>query len=640
PMDRDAIFKRLEPLFSGKAGGLTMPTFVVATQCLEVGADLDFHALVTECASLDALRQRFGRLNRIAARDNAEAVIVIRGDQIEPTESDEDADPIYGNSLANTWQWLNQHATTGVFDFSVAAVRAMTQGMSPEKLAKLNAPSLDAAVLLPAHLDMLCQTNPIPAPDPDPAVFLHGPQSGLPDVQVIFRADLGEDATQWAQIVSLCPPSSSEALPVRLDVFKRWMAEDNVTKAKVTDESSDVEGDRTRDDGATLDSAGRRALRWRGPVSKDTTVINSPDEVRPSDTYVVSITDDSDFANLGDFPERNPEKNKRPTDQGDEAFQRARDRAILRLTPLVHSVLPSFDDVPTDDEDRVNEAIAGAIEILKSDPSPFIKNAAEYLAKEKNRYKPKPHPCGGFIIIGKKRLRQFDPTFIEAEESWDSPSDQPVLLADHNQAVGLIARQFAAGCGMSSSHTETLGLSGDLHDGGKADPRFQAMLHDGNRRAADICKGKRAKSVGQMPSREKREAIRARASYPKGGRHELQSVRLAESDGVLPADADSRDLLLHLIASHHGHCRPFAPVIEDKCAEPFSFDHQGKTLTFTPSPNNISGHGLERLDSGVAERFWKLTRRLGWWGLPWIESMLRLADWSASDAAERKSNDE
>src|SRR6185437_15416801 len=52
-VDRDTVLNQLQPLHSGSASNLETPTFVVATQCLEVGADLDFHALVTECASLD-----------------------------------------------------------------------------------------------------------------------------------------------------------------------------------------------------------------------------------------------------------------------------------------------------------------------------------------------------------------------------------------------------------------------------------------------------------------------------------------------------------------------------------------------------------------------------------------------------------
>ena len=52
------------------------PLIVIATQTLEVGADLDFDVLVSELAGVRAVTQRLGRLNRLGKRDHARAVLV------------------------------------------------------------------------------------------------------------------------------------------------------------------------------------------------------------------------------------------------------------------------------------------------------------------------------------------------------------------------------------------------------------------------------------------------------------------------------------------------------------------------------------------------------------------------------------
>ncbi len=108
PFDRDQLLEKWLPqIRAGREREPERPLFVVATQTVEVGANLDFDALVTEAAPLDALRQRFGRLDRLGRRHEVGAAspasIVVRSDQAKKS----DEDPIYGSAIAETWKWLN-----------------------------------------------------------------------------------------------------------------------------------------------------------------------------------------------------------------------------------------------------------------------------------------------------------------------------------------------------------------------------------------------------------------------------------------------------------------------------------------------------------------------------------------------------
>lgn len=645
PVDKDALVKQyLKLLESDQADkrALSKPVVVVATQTLEVGADLDFDGLVTECASLDALRQRFGRLNRMGRKIDARAAILIRGDQT----GDKGDDPVYGEALTKTWHWLNEcKDDNGEVDFGIAYL--------PDGDSSLNAPSANAPVMLPAHVDCWAQTAPEPQPSPDVAPFLHGLRKGVADVQVCWRADV--DLTrekETLELLSLCPPSSSETLPVPIGVFKRWLAGEDAA-----DDSADVEGIGTEDSLRRNGSSTKERLvvRWRGAETEAGDITADPRAIRPGDVIVIPANYLGSARQLGDLP---PDAD---WDVGDRAYRLARAKPILRLHPklvddwpdsvaakgpadeLLKDLAQKCDDDPHEVANALKELLQ---ELADSESLPenwsWLPKAAKELSEEYSSSK----LARAYRVVGGKSLVLVGRHLPELTREADIFSDeddaaasgishrngQPVQLDKHLPGVEGFARRHAVGCGLPEDLVEAVACAGLLHDLGKADPRFQSMLRGGVRWSG----GKLlAKSAAMPKTRAARRRAHADSGYPQGGRHELLSVRLAENGlAFLPESDDPRDLVLHLVASHHGHCRPFAPVVIDAQPVPVEYELNGTKMSWS-GPT-----GLERLDSGVADRYWRLVRRYGWWGLAWLEALLRLADWRRSEWEETHNEEE
>jgi CRISPR-associated endonuclease/helicase Cas3 len=185
-------------------------------------------------------------------------------------------------------------------------------------------------------------------------------------------------------------------------------------------------------------------------------------------------------------------------------------------------------------------------------------------------------------------------------------------------------REFAGHLGLHDSLVADLELAAGLHDVGKADRRFQRMLAGGSEMRLALQKEPLAKSSGEARDHAARTLARLRAGYRAGYRHELLSVAMIGAAPEALESAHDRDLVLHLVGSHHGWCRPFARASDDGAQLEVVLDLDGLVLRAD------AAHGLARIDSGVADRYWSLVERYGWWGLAWLEAILRLADHRAS----------
>ena len=612
------------------------PLIVVATQTLEIGADLDFDGLVTECASLDALRQRFGRLNRAGRDIAAPGRIIIRADQVK----DGTPDPIYGEAISATWQWLNEQANAaGEIDFSIANIAALLAGMAADDRERLHPPASSATVMLPAHIDAWAQTGPDPVTGPAPYLdtYLHGKDDRPADVQVCWRAGLDlDDFQKVGEHLQVCPPNSLETLPVPFYAFRRWLA-----GAAGDDDSGDAPGQEADavTDGLGQDS--RRVIRWRGSQAGRGSITANPRKIAPGDTVVIPTGHPGDFRRLGDLPDYAP-GGPATLDIGDETNFKARGRPTLRISQellqswqrVLGDAAPEAQAAPQMIRDALSEinqpdltaaeraaAVDGLLEQLDDMEVPdgyewLSQNAG--LLRSKARFRVVSY--GADALVLQPRHPAPAPESSRSGEHSDDEDDvihsrraNTVLLTCHSHGVADWAERYAVGCGITGLELGAIRCAALLHDIGKADPLFQQAMHGGN---------PYYDPTRQLAKSPNAANIRVR--------HELMSVRMAESSpALLPDDPDARELALHLIASHHGHCRPFAP--------PRQADLEKRTAEFILDGVAMHGQGptgLERLDSGVAERYWRLTRKYGWWGLAYLEAIVRVADWSRSQWEE------
>jgi CRISPR-associated endonuclease/helicase Cas3 len=189
------------------------PLVVVATQTLEVGADLDFDVCVSQTAGVRAITQRWGRLNRLGGKPHA------RGALCHP--ADADPDPLYGDQSSRLWQRLTAQATGELVELGPGRI---TEVLGPPE----DAPRLQPQ-LLPTHLWEFAKTTTPPADAAPPEVFFAGVDEELRLVSLMWRAQL-PDAGE-----PLFPPvDAREAVEVTVVDARGFLGNDRVRCCRLT----------------------------------------------------------------------------------------------------------------------------------------------------------------------------------------------------------------------------------------------------------------------------------------------------------------------------------------------------------------------------------------------------------------------
>lgn len=629
PFERDRLVERWKPyLRAVSPDDPPKPIALVSTQCLEVGADFSFDALVSEAASLDALRQRFGRLDRLGKAGASPAAILIRDHDADPEKAE--PDPIYGSALAATWKLLKDRAEDDVVDFGVEALRDKLRDV--DDLSPYLAPAADAPVLLPAHLDLLCQTSPTAYPEPAVQLFLHGKDRGAPEVRVAWRADLVADDTRaWIETIALCPPAAGEMLSAPLFRLRAFLA--SFAKG---DDGADIEGISIR---ADEEHSGRilRCVVWRG---RDRSLVaRSADDIAPGDTVVLPAV--YGISGLGQSA---PEQalGEGALDIWEPVLDSAGRTPAVRLNRAVLTPwlacpplgeLASLAEEPELDRERIRDAIEALLEYKPADedappapPSWWL----DSLRKARTGRMEK-HPGAGVVLFARDSLESFhkaEPDLFADDDDLTSASGAEATLDEHSELVKRTVEKLAERC-LPEEYGPALSMAAYWHDVGKLDERFQTLLHHGDELAALSAAVPLAKSTRVPTSPARRRAIREASGLPPNFRHEMLSVQLAERHASRPENRDAADLFLHAIGSHHGYGRPFAPVCPD-AQPPAVAGRLGQTEIMLSAEERTRLPPPHQADSGLAERFWRLVRRHGWWGLAYLEALVRLGDWYAS----------
>ncbi|MBN8508027.1 MAG: type I-U CRISPR-associated helicase/endonuclease Cas3 [Burkholderiales bacterium] len=565
-----------------RAARFDSPIFLVATSCVEVGADIDCDHLGVEACAADSLIQRLGRVNRLGASTRNVTVRLVGKAGTDPA----------GEVFKRVQELLNGgkelHGSPSTFP------GALRHGLEEARWRGLFDVRVPPPALTSAVLDDFAMTSKHPRAGarPDVGRWLHGSvEDASLYVELAWREELDRvtEPDDAERLVAAFPIGARETarcpLHEAVDLLKavRGRAVEDDARVLLVTRYGETKKVRIGELPIGNDKARRQSFAEKlglrdVPMDDDGALRAALHDA----TVVLPTT-------AGGYDGRfvNPDSKQPVSDIAEPAqpTSRAQRRRLWidagRVTlAAAHGGEPQQIESDTDAED-----------LLRA-----VKDIADALLGAGWRIVEAAGTGARGVVVAREDRRALE----EAEDDDGSLGFQnDVLLTQHLGDARSKATELCQRLSLPAALRDTVIEAAGQHDLGKDRPWWQRAVGRVDKPA--VAKSGRSKFDHNINRRY---------------RHELGSVAdLEDGKASLPATVD-RELCLHLVAAHHGHARPG-----------FGVEAIGPVVT----------DGAKRVLTEAPARFAKLQAQHGWWALAWLEALVKAADVLASRDEEDES---
>jgi CRISPR-associated endonuclease/helicase Cas3 len=566
--------------------------YLVATSAGEVGVDLNADDMVCDLTTLDSMIQRLGRVNRLG---RGAAVV----DVFEPPRKEEEPSDA-GDRLAATKDALRSlRQRDDGHDASPQALRALAGRIDAFAKMPRIVPLTD--ILLDGWA-MTC-IDELPG-RPPVARWLHGIEASPPELHVAWREEVNDVAgAERGILVTLFDKHPILARERARGPLRETIAE----LKKIAKRLADKNGDQSPLKAILVPANG-------DPVGGTLVDLVENEAQRLSEGTMVLPPDAGGLDEQGMLEA--PEAKKEATcvlDVADTPFPPTlKESEIEGTNPVVPRVRVllmwnarearwSARRLGWDDDGNLDGAVAearnhrdAAARVLKQFQR-MVQKALLVLARDEEDNE----PIKVLQLLAASRA-------VDTAQDDPAAAGRPQVLEEHLDWARDEARQIAQKSVLGRTApaiAQVIALAAHWHDRGKDRPGWQ-------------------RAIGHPPPREAKESDWK--PWAKSGhrgfdasacgryRHEFGSLREGAADSTI-ASHPERDLILHLIAAHHGWARPHF--------EPEQWD----------IADGVTGDENAAVAAEAMRRFARLQRRFGHWGLAWLEALVRASDYSATE---------